>query len=144
MRKTGLWLETSFKDKRLEVRKNWKSGFIKLFKYDEIVVDSHFSFNKTAVWITWIETKPHFRKCGYGRLVIDFYKSLCKIMRVPLFLSSLDDVIEFYEKLGFRRVIEIKEKFEVIENKKYSWDEYDYVWLPSEIKYKKKIRVHGF
>ena len=144
MRKTGLRLETSYRKEKDQPREKWKCGYVKLFRYDKQVVNSEFCITETSLWVSWLETKPHFRKCGYARLVIDYYKGVCTILGIPLFLNSLEEAVGFYEKLGFKEVITIKEKFRVIENKDYVWDVYDYVWLPPSLRRKRKIWVHGF
>lgn len=107
-----------------------------------------FTIDGTQIMVTNVDTEEKYRKCGYGRLLLDGLKCVAQQKKKPLILWSSDYAlgIKFYEKLGFLHLndeqIQKRVFFGNLKTKEdiaSKVDEDDFIWIPQSLGKRKPI-----
>jgi len=128
-------------------RKNFV-GKIILVKGYIPVCTVKFWVDETQIYISDLDTHKRHRRCGYGRLIMDYMKFLAEVLQKPIILYSVDTSAKFYEKLGMECLSSAKMKRKIIiinesPDYKHTWNKADFIWIPNCLKRKKKIMVYA-
>lgn len=122
-------------------------GDVTLVKGHTPVCKVEFWVDETQIYVTDLDTRERYKRCGYGRLTMDYMMFLAEILRKPIILYSFDTVIKFYEKIGMEHLDSKKmtKKIVVINedpNHKHKWNDTDMIWLPKCLRRKKAIWMY--
>lgn len=107
-----------------------------------------FTVDGTQIMVTNVDTEEKYRKCGYGRLLIDGLKCVAQQKKMPLILWSSDYAlgIKFYEKCGFFHLNdpEVQKRIffgnlDTAEDIAAKVDEDDFIWIPQSLNKRKPI-----
>lgn len=126
--------------KNISVIMDIKGEEVKVMVDGQEAAKAQFKFDDTQIMVTDVDTEEVYQKCGYGRLLFDTLKVIAEQKKKPLILSSLNDAIPFYEKIGMlhlnnpeiqRRIIfgNLKTKKDIASK----IDEDDFIWLPQHL-----------
>lgn len=121
-------------------------GEVTLVKEHTPVCKIKFWVDETRIYITDLDVHERHRRCGYGRLTMDYIMFLAEVLRKPIFLYSEVEAVKFYEKLGMEHLNspKMKRKIRVLnENPKYKhhWDDEDFIWIPKCLRRQKRIWI---
>lgn len=122
-------------------------GEISLVKGHTPVCKVKFWIEETHIYITDLDAHEEHRRCGYGRLTMDYMIFLAEVLRRPIILFSYDSSVPFYEKLGMEHLDskKLKKKIRVLNedpDHKHKWCESDMIWIPKCLKHEKVIWVY--
>lgn len=121
-------------------------GEITLVKGHTPVCKVKFWVDETRIYITDLDAHARHRRCGYGRLAMDYIMFLAEVLRKPIFLYSLTESVNFYEKLGMEHLNspKMERKIRVLNENpehKHKWEDEDLIWVPKCLRRQKRIWV---
>lgn len=82
-------------------RKQGKEKLTKKILAEEPIATVDFVVTDT-VEVTSLAVKEEYQKRGYGRLIMDIMFSLSVFYNKPVELTSVDDAIPFYKRIGMK------------------------------------------
>jgi hypothetical protein len=124
------------------------SGEIMLVKGRSPVCKIKFWVDTTHIYISDVDTASRHKRCGYGRLMMEYMMFVAEMTQMPIFLYSVDSSVGFYEKLGMEHLNtpKMKRRFVIInENPEcpHEWSDTDFVWIPQCLRRKRRLRVYA-
>ena len=100
-----------------------------------------FMEHRTQITITDLNVDEKFQMKGYGRIMLKVIMRYAQEKKKPIYLYSLEDIVPFYEALGFCRIKKWTGTCEIFiknlnpENpKEQQIDDTDMVWVPKNKK----------
>lgn len=122
-------------------------GEVTLVKGHTPVCRVKFWVDVTHIYITNLDAHQWHRRCGYGRLTMDYMMFLAESLRKPIILYSYDETVQFYEKLGMKHLDSkaMSKKVRVLNENpdhKHEWSDTDFIWIPNCLKRKKVLWVY--
>jgi predicted GNAT family acetyltransferase len=131
---------------KLMVRFDSKDGTCRLTRDGKQIGETLFMEDRTQITITDVNVDEKFQMRGYGRIMLKVVMRYAQEKKKPIYLYSLEDVVPFYEKLGFCRIKKWTGACEIfIKNlnpekpEEKQIDDADMIWIP---KGKKKATVY--
>lgn len=120
------------------------SGSLVLVKNRVIICTINFWIDDTQIHISSFDTEAKYRRCGYGRLLMEYMMFTAEILKLPIYLYSSNEGIPFYESIGMEHATspKILKKLVVINDNPenpYEWDSDEFIWIPKCLRRKRKI-----
>ena len=124
------------------------SGEVMLVKGRTGVAKVKFYIDETQIFISDVDTDSRHKRCGYGRLMMEYMMFLAEVIKLPILLFSVSEVEKFYVKLGMERCISAKMQRRLVvinENpdNSHEWWSGDFIWIPKCLRRKRKLRVYA-
>lgn len=123
-----------------------KVGEVVLFTENETIGrrigSASFTVHETQIDVVDLDVSKRYRRRGFGRLMMMAIMALAQEVRKPIFLFATEGSVEFYERLGLRRIWnhekwnDVKIKFMNLHPKKKFCEQcsdIDFVWIPSGV-----------
>lgn len=95
-----------------------KNKRIKIGRLEYMLKVSRANAIPTEIYIDDMDIEKKFQCKGYGKILMNFCKGIAQASNLPIRLYSLEEVIGFYKKCGF---------------KSESLDSQDMIWTPNRI-----------
>jgi N-acetylglutamate synthase-like GNAT family acetyltransferase len=120
---------------------------IKVYSGKTIIGKVGFTMSRIQIMVDTLVIYENHKRKGYGTLLIDFIKGISRMMKRPIIIFSLTEAVEFYEKMGFKKINEVRK------NKVYNLiltyecdeepviDDLNLIWIPENIRKKKDLRI---
>lgn len=119
-------------------------GIIELKRGDIKIAWIHFSMDEYQITATDVDVSCHYRRKGYGTIIMGILMGIAESRHIPIYLYSLRTAVKFYEKLGFVRFRRYKKgwykgKRVVIDNfnRRRTFDKQtdrtDMLWIPNNV-----------
>ena len=122
-------------------------GEIDLYKNSVHIGEAGFTMSSYQIYIDTITIDDAWQRLGYGKLIMDIFKGLARLLKKPINIYSLTDSYDFYIEMGFKSVNKIKKegkkKIIVIYKTKDEpiIDDRQMLWLPESLRRKKELRI---
>jgi len=119
-------------------------GLITLRRKDMEIGYLKFIYDWSEITVLDITIAGRYRKKGYGEILMYVLMALARKKRRVIRLYSVDTAVQFYEKLGFQRLILYRNGFyegKVVkfmnvkkgDKPEQHIDELDFIWIPPEV-----------